>query len=144
MSVVFSNDGTAGDDHPINVLYRLIEGPFTNIYGWNLGFPKQIAETLHQVGFINVQERHNHFPLGRWHPEADMRVLGLFNQSIVWEWAVAMLSNNEALELDEEQAETLERDIYEALNNSRIHAQLAWVDCWAQKPQSHCHRGDIS
>ncbi|KAL3955453.1 hypothetical protein ACCO45_011016 [Purpureocillium lilacinum] len=36
---IFSDDGTAGDNHPIHILYKHIDGPFSSVYGWNLQFP---------------------------------------------------------------------------------------------------------
>lgn len=118
----------------MNKFYRLIEGPFTALYGWNLRFPFQIAETLEAVGFVNVNERHSYTPVGRWHQEAKMREMGIFTQSILEEWVTAMLGRPDIMGLTEEEAYELGHSVFEALNNTRIHAQLDWVDCWAQKP----------
>ncbi|EXA00602.1 hypothetical protein NW765_006302 [Fusarium oxysporum] len=133
---VFSVDGTAGDDHPMNQFYRLVEGPFTTIYGWNLRFPFQIVEALRDVGFINVNERHSYTPVGRWHQEAKMREMGIFTQNILEEWVTAMLGRPDIMGVTEEEAYELGHSVFETFNNTRIHAQLDWIDCWAQKPLS--------
>ena len=131
---MFSDDNTAGYDHPMNKFYRLVEGPFTELYGWNLRFPLQIVAALRDVGFINVNERHEFTPVGRWHREAKMREMGIFTQSILEEWVTAMLGRPDIMGLTEDEAYELGHSIFETLNNTRIHAQLDWIDCWAQKP----------
>ncbi|KAM0362512.1 hypothetical protein ACHAO7_006164 [Fusarium culmorum] len=131
---VFSDDDTAGYDHPMNKFYRLVEGPFTELYGWNLRFPFQIVQTVADVGFINVNERHAFTPVGRWHQEAKMREMGIFTQNILEDWVTAMLDRPSIMGLTEEEAHELWHSIFETFNNTRIHAQLDWIDCWAQKP----------
>ncbi|KFA63969.1 hypothetical protein S40285_05723 [Stachybotrys chlorohalonatus IBT 40285] len=133
---VFSDDGTAGDDHPMNAMYRLVEGPFSEVYGWQLRFPSKIPDVLRETGFINIQERHNKVPLGRWHSEAKMREMGMFCQSLIEDWVDALIAKPDALGLSHEEGHRLAEDITAALNNPRIHARLDWIDCWAQKPLS--------
>lgn len=133
---VFSIDETAGDDHPMNKFYRLMEGPFTNRYGWNMHFPTQIVDTLGHVGFVNVNERHSYTPVGRWHHDSKMREIGIFTQSIIEDWVTTMLGRPDIMGLSEDEAQELGNDIFEAFANNRIHAQLDWIDCWAQKPLS--------
>lgn len=131
---VVSDDGTVGDDHPMNILYSLVSGPFTEVFGWNLHIPKQIPEILKQEGFINVQERHTMVPIGRWHSDAKQREMGLFAQSICEDWVVTLLTRHETLKLSQEEANDLGQKILDAFNNPRIHARLDFIDCWAQKP----------
>lgn len=131
-----SEDGTAGDDHPFNEFYSLVEGPFTTTYGWNLRFPMQIVENLREVGFANIKEQHTQVPLGRWHSEPRMREMGMFCQAICEDWIAAVLPRFEVMGLTEEEADDLGHKIFEAFSNPRIHARLDWVDCWAQKPLS--------
>lgn len=131
---VFSDDGTAGDDHPIHTLYKLVDGPFSSLYGWNFHFPANLADTLRLIGFVNVSVRHNAIPIGRWHREAKLREMGLFAQSLLSDWLVTMLTRHETLGLNAEGAHKLGQDILDAFNNPQIHAQHDWLDVWAQKP----------
>ncbi|CAM1511271.1 Fc.00g087840.m01.CDS01 [Cosmosporella sp. VM-42] len=133
---VFSDDGTAEDDHPMNEFYRHVEGPFSETYGWNMRFPFHIVDTLHEAGFINVQEKHTASPVGRWHSETKMREMGMFCQTICEDWIAAMLQRNDLMGMTEEAADALGHEVFAAFNNPRIHAQLDWIDCWAQKPLS--------
>ena len=132
---VSSDDDTA-DDHIFNEFYRLVEGPFTNTYGWNLRFPFHIVETVRELGFVGIQERRTKIPIGRWHRETRMREMGMFCQSICEDWVSALLTRHEIMGISEQEADRLGHGIYEAFNNPRIHAQLEWIDCWAQKPLS--------
>lgn len=135
ISRVSSEDGTA-DDHPMNKFYDLVEGHFTAIYGWNLTFSNQIAETLEEVGFTNINTRCQSTPVGRWHSEAKMREIGIFTQNIIEDWITAILGRPDTMGLSEEEADELAHSVFEAFRNPRIHAQLRWVDYWAQKPLS--------
>ncbi|KND87901.1 hypothetical protein TOPH_07464 [Tolypocladium ophioglossoides CBS 100239] len=131
---IFSDDGTAGDDHPIHTLYQQIDGPFSSLYGWNIHFPANLASTLREMGFVNVSAKHNAIPIGRWHREARLREMGVFAQSLLSDWLVTMLIRHETLGLNAEEAHKLGQDILDAFNNPQIHAQHDWLDIWAQKP----------
>lgn len=131
--VVFSNDSTAGEDHPIHTLYRLIEGPFSELYRWNFGIASHVADVLRDVGFVNVTVRHNAIPIGRWHQDPRMKEMGVFAQSLISDWAVTMLTRHETLGLDSGEADHLGRCILDAFNNPQMHAQHDWIDVWAQK-----------
>ena len=118
----------------MNVLYRLVEGPFTDIYGWNLQTSRHIPQLLEEAGFINVNIKHGRVPLGRWHHETRMREMGMFNQTVCGDWATALLGRPATLGLDEEEAVQLAQGLFDAMNNPAIHAYMDWVDVWAQKP----------
>ncbi|KAF7558990.1 hypothetical protein G7046_g5181 [Stylonectria norvegica] len=133
---VKSDDGTVDDTHPLNTFYRLVEGPFTNTYGWNLRFPLQIVDTLKEKGFINITEKRTSVPIGRWHQEARMREMGMFCQIIAEDWITSLLPRTDTMGLTEEEADKLGRSLFDAFNNPRIHASLDWIDVWAQKPLS--------
>lgn len=125
-----------GSDHPLNTIYRLVGGPFTEIYGWNLQISRHIPELLEEAGFINVNVKHNHVPLGRWHHETKMKEAGMFSQTVSEDWAAALLSRPATLGLSEEEAAQLAQKLFDANNNPTIHGYLDWIDVWAQKPPS--------
>ncbi|OAQ86721.1 UMTA methyltransferase family protein [Purpureocillium lilacinum] len=133
---IFSDDGTAGDNHPIHILYKHIDGPFSSVYGWNLQFPPSAPRILESLGFVNITVRRNAIPIGRWHNDARLREMGVFSQSLLSDWLVTMLHRYETLGLDADGAHKLGQDILDAFNNPRIHAQHDWLDVWAQKPLS--------
>jgi hypothetical protein len=113
-----------------------MEGRFTTTYGWNLRIVEHIPQMLRDIGFVNVEERRNLVPLGRWPSEPRRREMGIFNQTVSEYWLAAVLANHEALGLDEGQADKLANDLADALNDSRIHAHIAYAESRAQKPWS--------
>ncbi|KAI5463166.1 S-adenosyl-L-methionine-dependent methyltransferase [Mariannaea sp. PMI_226] len=130
------SDGEVTEDHPFSHFYRLIEGPFAQRYGWNVRFPLEIVDTLHQVGFVNVQEHHTRVPIGRWPSETREREMGMFNQHLCEDWITALLARNNVMGLETEEANEMGQRLFDAFNNPRIHVRLDWIDCWAQKPWS--------
>jgi hypothetical protein len=133
---VYSDDGTYMKDHPLNEIYEITSGAFSRLYQWNIHFTKQIADTLRQVGFVNVHERRTRIPLGRWHHEARMREMGLFSRTSTGEWAMAMLAANNAMGITEEAADRLAERLVDALDDVAVHGSMDWLDVWAQKPSA--------
>ncbi|KAI9167115.1 putative methyltransferase tdiE [Paramyrothecium foliicola] len=131
---VVSDDGTVEDDHPMNTLYLLVIENYKEVYGWNLHLPRQIPKILREKGFVNVQEAHSLIPIGRWHPDAKQREIGLFALSVLEDFVVAILTRYDILKLSAEEANDLGQEILDALQNPRIHARLDFIDCWGQKP----------
>ncbi|KAM4056644.1 methyltransferase [Hirsutella rhossiliensis] len=72
--VTFSDDGTAGDDHPVHALYRLIEGPFSRLYGWNFQVPSDVADMLRELGFVNVTIHAQHDWIDVWAQKPPLQV----------------------------------------------------------------------
>ncbi|KJZ77971.1 hypothetical protein HIM_02608 [Hirsutella minnesotensis 3608] len=130
----FSEDGSMRPEHPLQTLYRLIEGPFSKIYGWNFQVAPLVSDMLRELGFVNITVKHNAIPIGRWHHQPRMREMGMFTQSLLSDWAVTMLTRHETLGLDFDGAQRLGQSILEAFNDPRIHALHDWLDIWAQKP----------
>lgn len=131
---VYSKDGSAGKDHPINKVYDLIAGPFTDVYKWSLHIVEELPELLRQAGFINVSTKRNKIPMGRWPSKPHERELGLFQQAIVLDFALAVLAKRDILGLDQDEAAELGQEILDSLHDTRIHAFMDWADVWAQKP----------
>ncbi|EFY84812.1 UMTA methyltransferase family protein [Metarhizium acridum CQMa 102] len=73
VSSVFSEDGAVNRGHPLHKMYDLINGSFSEVYGWNLHIAAQIPDVLREIGFVSITQRQNKIPLGRWHHDARMR-----------------------------------------------------------------------
>lgn len=136
LPVAYSEDGTAGPDHPLNTVYDMIDEHFGPVYGWNMRFTHEIPKVLEETGFINIQERRSQIPVGGWHAEVKMREMGLFCQSFTEDFIAALLAKHDVMGLTEDEAEEFWDKVVDTFNNSRIHAQLDFLDCWAQKPPS--------
>lgn len=120
--------------HPLHKLYNLINGPFADIYGWDLQIVAQLPTVLRELGFVNISSRNNKIPIGRWHQDAKMREIGMFNQIIHSDWLPNMFLKHEAMGISAEEGNSIGQEILDAFNDPSIHAHHIWIDCWAQKP----------
>jgi hypothetical protein len=134
VSTVYSEDGAVNSEHPLHKLYALIEGSFATVYGWNLQIPNQLPGLLRELGFVNVSQKRNEIPLGRWHRDAKMREMGLFSQIIQAEWLPNMFVKHDALGITADEAQRLEKEILDAFDDCHLRTYQIWMDCWAQKP----------
>ncbi|KAK9436996.1 UMTA methyltransferase family protein [Metarhizium brunneum] len=134
VSCVFSEDGAVNRGHPLHKMYDLINGSFSQVYGWNLQIAAQIPDVLREIGFVGVAQRQNKIPLGRWHHDAKMREMGIFNQIIHSEWLPSMLLKHEAMGISADEAESVGQEILDAFNDPNVRSYNVWLDCWAQKP----------
>ncbi|KAJ3472320.1 hypothetical protein NLG97_g11091 [Lecanicillium saksenae] len=132
---VYSDDGSVGDNHPVNRVYDLIDGPFTEFYKWNLHIALKLPDLLREVGFVNISTRRNKIPMGRWPSEHSEREMGLFQQAIVLDFALAVLAKRDILGLDQDEAAELGQQVLESVNDPGVHAYMDWADVWAQKPE---------
>lgn len=127
-------DGTVDEHHPLNALYRLVDGPFAKVYGWQIRFPFEMPQILRDVGFINIKQQKYPIPIGRWHTESKMREFGMFHQAVTTEFVVAMMAKHELMGLDKDEANTFGQSILDAFDNPNIHAVVNWGAICAQKP----------
>ncbi|OAA43603.1 UMTA methyltransferase family protein [Metarhizium rileyi] len=134
VSSVFSEDGTVHRQHPLHKLYDLINGSFSEVYGWNLAIATQMPDVLREIGFVNLTQRQNKIPFGRWHHDAKMREMGIFNQIIHSEWLPNMFLKHEAMGITADEADSIGQEILDAFNDPSIRSYNIWADCWAQKP----------
>ena len=136
LPMIYDEQGAPLAEHPMNRLYDLLDGPFTRIYGWNLRVAYRVRALLEAAGFVNIRERVVLVPIGRWHHEARMREMGLFALSTAEDFATAMLTRHETVNLTEQQAGDLSHQIVTALNDVRRHCHYKSVNYWAQRPPS--------
>ena len=131
---VYSSDGTPLDDHPLNRLYQLVDGPFARVYGWQIGISINLPDILKELGFVNVSQHRYPLPLGPWQRKAAMREVAMFHQSITMDFVSAMLARHEIMELTEEDATELGQQIFDSFNDVSRQAVVDWGEVWAQKP----------
>ncbi len=72
--------------------------------------------------------------MGRWPSEHNAREMGLFQQTIVLEFALAVLAKRDILGLDQDEAEELGQQVLDSVHDHNTHAYMDWADVWAQKP----------
>lgn len=119
----------------MNMLYRLVEGKYAAIYGWNFDVTATLAHMLREIGFTNINEKNHAVPLGRWPSESRKREMGMFNLCICQDWCFTVLANRR-LGLSDEEVRDFGLRIEAAFSDHGIHAQNHYHECWAQKPFS--------
>jgi hypothetical protein len=133
----YTEQGQPWHDHPLSRFYRLLEGPFSDAYGWNMRVPFHLGETLRAAGFASIRERSVFVPLGRWRQsDPRAREMGLFNLSIFEDFVPAMLAKHEYMGISADEADRLVRETLAMMHDVRNRAQIKFVNFWAQRPPS--------
>lgn len=94
----------------------------------------KLPDLLREVGFVNVSTRRNKIPMGRWPSEHNAREMGLFQQAIVLDFALAVLAKRDILGLDQDEAAELGQEVLDSVQDHSAHAYMDWADVWGQKP----------
>ncbi|KAL2267455.1 hypothetical protein VTJ83DRAFT_4732 [Remersonia thermophila] len=130
-----SDDDTIPPDYALQRFYDISESVVRERYNVNMFVVDRLPQLLQDVGFVNVQRRVFHMPIGEWPRDRHLRLLGGLFREIMLEFVSAMAAKP-LLEAgyDREEADEMVRDVTAALENRRIHAYMPIHFVWAQKP----------
>lgn len=131
------DDGTIPPDYPLVKLYDQLRKVFREHYNFDLHFIEKAPSHLEQLGFVNVQKRVFHVPIGEWHRDKHLRTIGAYFREVMREMLPAVTSSAFP-EYGIEASETREllHAVQAALADRRIHAYIPVHVVWAQKPIS--------
>lgn len=122
-------------DYPVAKFYSIIEPLLRDRYGFDIMVMEQMPRLLESLGFINVQKRVFHMPLGEWARDAHLRLLGGYFREVVAGLVGAMAARPLVEDgLDRDEIDDLVSGVAAALGNRRIHAYMPIHFVWAQKP----------
>ena len=95
----------------------------------------RLPELLERAGFVNLERKVFHMPLGEWARDAHLRLLGGYLREVVLDFVGAMAARPlvEA-GYEKEEIQDMVVDVAAAASNRRIHAYLPIHFVWAQKP----------
>jgi hypothetical protein len=104
-------------------------------YGFDIRILETLPGLLEDLGFVNVQRKVFHMPLGEWARDAHLRLLGGYFREIVMDFVGAM-AVRPLVEagLDKEEIADLVLEANAAVANRRVHAYMPIHFVWAQKP----------
>lgn len=104
-------------------------------YGFEIEYVEHLPTLLTTLGFVNVQRRVLHVPLGEWAKDAHLRLLGGYLREVLLDFVGAMAARPlvEA-GFEEEEIGELVRNVMAAVGNRKIHGHIAFHFVWAQKP----------
>ncbi|KAK3292231.1 S-adenosyl-L-methionine-dependent methyltransferase [Chaetomium fimeti] len=130
-----SDDNTVSPEHPLIRFYSILGPALVENYGFDIYILNNLPSLLEELGFVNVQRKVFHMPVGEWARDSHLRLLGGYFREVVVDFVGAMASRPlvEA-GVDKEEIADLVRDITEAASNRRIHGYLPIHFVWAQKP----------
>jgi hypothetical protein len=130
-----SDDGTVPSDYPLNKFYSMLGGVLNDKYGFDLWAVEQIPGLLQRLGYVNVQKKVYHMPLGEWAKDKHLRLLGGCFREVVMDFVGAMAARP-LVEggYDREEIDELVSSITAAVMNRRIHAYMPIHFVWAQRP----------
>ncbi|KAL2258586.1 hypothetical protein VTK26DRAFT_8066 [Humicola hyalothermophila] len=132
---VSSDDGTVTADNPVNRFYDAVRAVLRDQYGFDIEYVERLPAMLQSLGFVNVQRRVLHVPLGEWAKDAQLRVIGGYLREVLMDFVGAMAARPlvEA-GLEQEEIADMTRSVAAAAANRRIHGHIAMHFVWAQKP----------
>lgn len=108
---------------------------FLRQYGMDICYIEKVPSQLEQTGFVNVQRKIYHLPVGDWPKDKYLRTIGVYMREIIGEMLVAMAAKpfTEA-GLDKAEIQDLLHGAQAVLRNRKIHAYISAHIVWAQKP----------
>ncbi|KAK4191993.1 S-adenosyl-L-methionine-dependent methyltransferase [Podospora australis] len=132
---VGSDDNTMPEDYPPKKFYTTLGPVLKELYGFDLSILENLPERLQRMGFINVERKVFHMPLGEWPRDKYLRMLGGYFREVFLDFVAAM-AQRPLVEagLDRAEIEELVTATKNAVANRRIHAYVPIHFVWAQKP----------
>lgn len=137
LPVIGCDDGTVRPDNPLLRFYDIMRQAFLRQYGMDLTYIEKVPSKLEQTGFINIQRKIYHLPIGDWPREKHLRTIGVYMREIIDEMLAAMAAKPFTdAGIDKAEVNELLHGVRAVLRNKRIHPFLPAHIVWAQKPPS--------
>ncbi|KAK5660407.1 hypothetical protein OQA88_12950 [Cercophora sp. LCS_1] len=132
-----SDDGTMPADYALAKFYNLTTQVFREVYGFNIDYVQSLPQDLQRQGFINVERRVFHVPIGDWPRDPQLRMIGGYMREVIMDFATAVAARPFVeFGMEKTEIDDLLNAVRDALADRRIHAYLPVHYVWAQKPLS--------
>lgn len=127
-------DGAPADDHPLNRFYDVCGAVLQSRYGFDIMYVERLAALLRAEGFVHVQQRVYHVPIGQWPAPARQRMVGRYFQEVMMDFVVAIAARP-LVEggMDRAEADELVGSVRAAMEDRAIRAYFPIYFVWAQK-----------
>lgn len=108
---------------------------FLRQYGMDITYIEKVPSKLEQTGFINIQRKIFHLPIGDWPKETHLRTIGVYMREIIDDMLSAMAAKPFTdAGLDKAEISELLHNVRGVLRNKKFHPYLPAHIVWAQKP----------
>lgn len=130
-----SDDNTTPPDYALSRFYDICTESFNKMYGFDLDYISHLPRDLEAEGFVNVQTKIFHVPIGDWPRDPHLRTIGGYLREVVMDFAIAMAARPFVeLGMEKSEIDELLYAVRDCLGNHSIHAHLPIHFVWAQKP----------
>lgn len=135
LPVVGCDDDTVRPDNALLKFYDLMRQAFLRQYGMDITYIEKVPSKLEQTGFINIQRKIFHLPIGDWPKETHLRTIGVYMREIIDDMLSAMAAKPFTdAGLDKAEISELLHNVRGVLRNKKFHPYLPAHIVWAQKP----------
>lgn len=125
-------------DYAPKVFYEKLHDVFREKYGFDSFICERLPGELARLGFVNVQKKVCHIPIGLWAKEKKRMHQAFLLQEVLGEFLPVMeakpFREEDQGETDREAIHQLFGEVRQALQSKKIHAYLPFHFIYAQKP----------
>lgn len=131
------NDDTMPDNYVMKRFFSLMTGVLHRKYGWDGFIVEKLPAELERMGFINIQRKVYHIPIGFWPKDKKRMHHAFLNREIMTDLMPALqakpfVGTDVGATIPE--IEELFAGVRAAICDKRVHAYLPLHFLWAQKP----------
>ncbi|KAK0621562.1 S-adenosyl-L-methionine-dependent methyltransferase [Bombardia bombarda] len=132
----YCDDNTLPPNYPVSKFYDLLTDILYKKYQFEIAYVKKLPEVMRQIGFVNVQWKIFHLPVGEWAKDGHLRMIGGYFREVIMDFVTAMAARPfveagvEKTEIDD-----LVAACRVAMGNRKIHAYIPVHFVWGQKPR---------
>lgn len=107
--------------------------------GRDVDRPLELAESLRQAGFVNVEQKSFKVPVGKWPKNKTLRLIGLYLRTVLIEGlqAISLGPLTRGLKWTKEEVEVLLIDVRKCLMDSSQHTYYTFHTFFGQKPSAN-------
>ena len=122
-------------DHPVPQYWDLVSSGLTTL-GLNLDAVLSLAEMMRESGFINVETRIFHIPIGTWPKNKVLKMVGLYWRTILTDGLspIALGPYTRGLAWTKEQVEVWLVRVRNSYTDAGMHAHMPLYVICGQKP----------
>lgn len=131
-----SHDNTMPPDHPVAEFWSYIDQGLTAL-GLNLNTTLQLADMMRDAGFVNVNTRIFHVPIGIWPKNKVLKMVGLYWRTILLDGLepIALGPMTRGLKWSKAEVDVWLVEVRKAYVDPTMHGHMPFYIVCGQKPE---------